>query len=77
MLTVVSLLINRLLGATVVVEAVFAIPGIGSLLVYSAINKDFAVVQGVALMMVLIVILINLITDILYGVVDPRIGRQA
>ena len=77
LLTVVSLLINRLLGATVVVEAVFAIPGIGSLLVYSAINKDFAVVQGVALMMVLIVILINLITDILYGVVDPRIGRQA
>lgn len=75
MLTVISLLINRMLGATVVVEAVFAIPGIGSLLVYSAINKDFAVVQGVALFMVLIVIVINLVTDVLYTVVDPRVGR--
>jgi peptide/nickel transport system permease protein len=76
LLTVISLLINRLLGATVVVEAVFAIPGIGSLLVYSAINKDFAVIQGIALTLVLIVILVNLATDILYLAVDPRIGRR-
>jgi peptide/nickel transport system permease protein len=77
LITIVGLLINRLLGATVVVEAVFAIPGIGSLLVYSAINKDFAVIQGIALVLVLIVILINLATDILYFALDPRMKHKA
>lgn len=75
LLTVVGLLINRLLGATVVIEAVFAIPGIGSLLVHAAINKDFAVVQGVVLVMVLIVICLNLIVDFLYAAIDPRVAR--
>lgn len=76
LITVVGLLLNRLLGATVVIEAVFAIPGIGSLLVYSAINKDFAVIQGIALVLVLIVIVINLTIDLLYLVLDPRIARR-
>lgn len=77
LITIVGLLINRLLGATVVVEAVFAIPGIGSLLVYSAINKDFAVIQGIALVLVLIVIVINLAIDVLYFALDPRIKHKA
>lgn len=73
MLTVVGLLFNRLLGATVVVEAVFAIPGIGSAVVYAAIHKDFPVIQGVVLAMVLIVISLNLLIDVLYAVFDPRV----
>ena len=64
LLTVVGLLVNRLLGATVVVEAVFAIPGMGSLIVHAAIHKDFPVVQGVVLAMVVIVIALNLLIDI-------------
>ncbi len=76
LLTVASLLFNRLLGATVVIEAVFAIPGIGSLVVNAALNKDFPVIQGVVLTMVLLVLLINLVVDILYTVVDPRTLRQ-
>ena len=52
LLTVIGLMFNRLLGATVVVEAMFAIPGMGSLIVLAAINKDFPVVQGVVLSMV-------------------------
>ena len=75
LLTVIGLLINRLLGATVVVEAVFAIPGMGSLIVHAAIHKDFPVVQGVVLAMVIIVICMNLLIDILYAVLDPRVGR--
>jgi peptide/nickel transport system permease protein len=74
LLTVVSLLANRLLAATVVVEAVFAIPGMGGLIVNGAMNRDFPVVQGVVFTMVLIVVTLNLLTDILYSVLDPRIS---
>jgi peptide/nickel transport system permease protein len=75
LLTVIGLLFNRLLGATVVIEAIFAIPGMGSLIVRSAIAKDFPVVQGVVFAMVILVILGNLIIDILYPLFDPRIAR--
>jgi peptide/nickel transport system permease protein len=73
LLTVIALLANRLLAATVVVEAVFAIPGMGSLIVHAAIHRDFPVVQGVVFAMVLIVIAINFTTDALYRIVDPRV----
>ena len=73
LLTVVTVLFNRMLGATVVVEAVFAINGMGSLIVHGAIARDFPVVQGVALVMVLIVVGVNLAADMLYGVIDPRV----
>jgi len=75
LLTVTGLLFNRLLAATVVVEAVFAIPGMGGLIVHAAIQRDFTVVQGVVFAMVVVVILVNLVTDVLCAAVDPRIGR--
>lgn len=75
LLTVTSLLANRMLAATVVVEAVFAIPGMGNLIVHAAIQRDFPVVQGVVLAMVVVVILINLLADLLCAMVDPRVGR--
>lgn len=74
LLTVISLLANRMLAATVVVEAVFAIPGMGGLIVNAAMHRDFPVVQGVVFTMVLIVVSLNLLTDILYSVLDPRIA---
>lgn len=73
LLTVIGLLFNRLLAATVVVEAVFAIPGMGGLVVNAALNRDFPVVQGVVLVMVLVVVAVNLLTDILYSTFDPRV----
>lgn len=75
LLTVIGLLFNGLLGATVVVEAVFAIPGMGSLIVSAALAKDFPVVQGVVFAMVLVVIATNLLIDVLYSLVDPRLAR--
>jgi peptide/nickel transport system permease protein len=63
-----------MLAATVVVEAVFAIPGMGGLIVNAAMHRDFPVVQGVVFTMVLIVVTLNLLTDILYSVLDPRIA---
>jgi len=74
LLTVATLLFNRLLAATVVVEAVFAIPGMGNLIVNGAVHRDLPVVQGVVFVMVLVVITVNLIADVLYTVLDPRIA---
>lgn len=73
LLTVITLLANRMLAATVVIEAVFAIPGMGSLIINAALQRDFPVVQGVILVMVVIVLLINLSADMLYGRIDPRV----
>jgi peptide/nickel transport system permease protein len=75
LLTVAGLLFNRMLGATVVIEAVFAVPGIGTLVVEAARNKDFPIVQGVVLMLVGMVILTNMLVDFLYVLVDPRVER--
>jgi peptide/nickel transport system permease protein len=76
LLTVLGLLVNRMLGATVVIEAVFAIPGMGSLVVHGAVAKDFPVVQGVVLTMVILVVVTNLLVDLLYTMLDPRVGRE-
>ncbi len=65
LLTILGLQVNRLFSGAVVIEAVFAIPGAGSLVAYSAINKDFPVVQGVVLVLVIFVIVINLVVDVL------------
>lgn len=75
LLTISSLLFNRMLAATVVVEAVFAIPGMGSLIINAALVRDLPVAQGVVFVMVLVVIAVNLVTDLLYTVLDPRIRR--
>jgi peptide/nickel transport system permease protein len=76
LLTVIGLLASRLLGGAVVIEAVFAIPGMGSMIVRAAVVKDFPVVQGVVFVMVILVIAINLVIDLLYTVVDPRVALK-
>ncbi len=73
LVTVLGLLINTSLGATVVLESVFAIPGLGSQVVGAALQKDFPVIQGVVLTFVVIVIVTNLLVDIMYRIIDPRI----
>jgi peptide/nickel transport system permease protein len=75
LLTLVGLQVNRLFSGAVVIEAVFAIPGAGNLVAYSAINKDFPVVQGVVLMFVVIVLLVNLAVDVLSALLDPRVAE--
>ena len=56
-----------------VVETVFAIPGVGNLIVNAALARDFPVVQGVVLTMIIFVVVLNLIIDMLYVVFDPRV----
>lgn len=72
-LTVVGLQMAYLSGLITIVETVFNYPGIGYLLLNSIHTRDFVVVQGVVLFMVFLVIVVNLIVDILYAVVDPRV----
>ena len=62
-----------LLGGTVVVEQIFVLPGLGRLLLMSVTESDYAVAQGVTLVFALGFIVVNLLTDLLYAVVDPRL----
>lgn len=65
--------VRTLIGGSVIIETVYNIPGIGRLLVSSVFDKDFTVVQGVIFVMAVMVLLINLLVDISYGWLDPRI----
>ena len=73
MVTVLGLNIAYLVGGTLVVEKVFALPGIGSLMIDSILQRDFTVVQGITLVFAILVVLINLITDIVHSLLDPRV----
>lgn len=72
--TIAGLTVAALVGGTAVIETVFGIDGIGKLLVTSASNKDFAVVQILSLAIVAIFLLTNLVVDILYRFIDPRMA---
>ena len=72
-LTTVGLQFGGLMGQAVVVEKLFSWPGIGSLLVDSVVQRDIPAVQGSILVVVLAFLAINLLIDLLYGVIDPRI----
>src|ERR1700753_3039120 len=72
-ITTLSMVFSFLLGANVLVEKVFAWPGIGSYAVEALIASDFAPVQGFVLTMAVLYVLLNLMIDILYGVIDPRV----
>jgi peptide/nickel transport system permease protein len=72
-LTVVALEIGYLLGGAIIIERVFAYPGMGLLLIDAVSSRDYPLIQGAVLILALFFLLINLLTDVLYAVVDPRI----
>lgn len=75
LITTMGMTLSYMLGANVLVERVFAWPGIGSFAMDSIINLDYAPLQGFMLVMALIFILINLATDVLSAIIDPRAGK--
>src|SRR6476619_2828346 len=75
--TTLGMVFSCLLGANVLVEKVFAWPGIGSFAVEALIASDFAPLQGFVLTMAVMYVLLNLVIDILYGVIDPRMRVEA
>jgi ABC-type dipeptide/oligopeptide/nickel transport system permease component len=75
--TTLGMVFSFLLGANVLVERVFAWPGIGSYAVEALIASDYAPVQGFVLMMAIMYVLLNLAIDIIYGLIDPRVRIAA
>ncbi len=66
-------LIAALVTGSLVVEQIFAVPGIGRAFVQSIVNRDYTVLMGTTIVLAVIVVLMNLLSDILYKAVDPRI----
>lgn len=77
MLTIVGLQAGAILGGAFVIENIFLWPGIGALAVQSILAKDYPVVQGVVLLSALSYMLVNLLVDVGYGVLDPRISLSS
>jgi len=75
-ITVIGLQLGFLLGGAVVVEEVFAVPGVGRLLIYGIGNRDYPLIQGVVMIFAVSFIMINLVVDLLYSLLDPRIRFQ-
>jgi peptide/nickel transport system permease protein len=75
--TLLGLQFAQLLGGAVVTETIFAWPGIGRLVVEAIFNRDFPVVQGVVLVVSLIFVAVNVLVDLAYAVLDPRIRVEA
>lgn len=75
--TTLGMVFSFLLGSNVLVEKVFAWPGIGSYVIEALVASDYAPVQGFVLTMAMLYVLLNLAIDILYGVIDPRVGVEA
>lgn len=73
LITVVGLNLGTLIGATVIIEQIFALPGIGQLLLQAINTRDYTVVQACVVVFALVAVLANLVADLLYAVLDPRI----
>ena len=74
--SVLSVHTSWVIGGTVVIEAVFALPGLGQLLVSSIFSRDYPVVQGLTVTFAALVMAISILTDLIYALIDPRIRLQ-
>ncbi|MDQ2654226.1 MAG: ABC transporter permease, partial [Chloroflexota bacterium] len=71
--TILAVNLAFMVGGTIIIESIFAIPGIGSLIVKAIFDRDYPIIQGVTLAVGVMVLFINLATDLSYAVLDPRI----
>jgi len=69
--------IGWLIGGTIIIEQVFGVPGVGSLLITSILTRDYSIIQFVALVLACLVIVVNLLTDLTYALLDPRVSFKA
>ncbi len=74
--TILGLQFGHWIGAAVVVESIFALPGVGSLLVAGIFSRDYPLVQGCVVIITVIYVVVNAMVDIAYAVLDPRISRE-
>jgi ABC-type dipeptide/oligopeptide/nickel transport system permease component len=72
-LTVSGYQFARLLGGVIIVESIFVVPGMGTLVIDSIVHRDFIVLQAIVLLVAVVVLVLNLLVDLSYGVLDPRV----
>jgi peptide/nickel transport system permease protein len=72
-ITLLGVQVGQLLGGAVVVEEIFSIPGVGRMLLTAIVQRDYALVQGGVLVIAILFVLVNIVVDLLYGYLDPRI----
>ena len=75
-ITIMGLQFANLLAGTIIVEEVFAIPGLGRLILQAISNRDITVVRDVVILLAALVVFINFVVDVLYAVIDPRLKPQ-
>ena len=75
-LTVSGYQFARLMGGVIIVESIFVVPGMGTLLIDSIVHRDFIVLQAIVLLVAAVVLILNLAIDLSYGVLDPRVRYQ-
>ena len=75
-ITIVGLYLGVLVGNSVLTEIVFNRPGLGKLILSALDERDYSLLQGLMVIYAFIIVLVNLITDLTYGLVDPRIRKQ-
>jgi peptide/nickel transport system permease protein len=71
-ITILGLQVVGLLGGAVIVEQVFAIPGIGDLAINAVSRRDMTMIQGIVVLTALVIVAVNLLVDVVYGYVNPR-----
>jgi peptide/nickel transport system permease protein len=74
--TVIGIIVGILLGGAVVVESVFALPGVGRLIIGAILRRDYPVIQGGLLLTATIFVFVNILVDILYAWLDPRVRYE-
>jgi peptide/nickel transport system permease protein len=72
-ITLLGIQVGQLLGGAVVVEEIFSVPGVGRLLLNAIVQRDYALVQGAVLVIAILFVALNIVVDLLYGYLDPRI----
>ncbi|HET8522561.1 MAG TPA: ABC transporter permease, partial [Thermomicrobiales bacterium] len=76
LVTVMGLQLGSILGGTIIVEQIFAWPGVGRLAINAVTSRDYPIIQAVVLFVSVIFVVMNLLVDLLYGFLDPRIRHQ-
>ena len=77
LVTVAGVSLGRLIGSTVIAESLFGLPGMGSLIVSSALTKDLALLQGAVVTVAIIYVVVNALVDLSYSRLDPRLRRAS
>jgi peptide/nickel transport system permease protein len=75
-LTVIGIIVGGLLGGAVVIEQVFSLPGVGRLIIGAIMSRDFPVIQGGLLFLAVVYLVVNIVIDLLYAVIDPRVRLE-